>query len=131
MSSGLSRLEGSGDLIVTSYPRVGGFPDDPVLTGGDDPQRRLLVRHDPVHMVPLQVPAPFDVSRESDNLSVLCVQLSEPIESHPAAHHNKVQAKAPGLRSKFFNTPPTWPSPADESKVSLHATTLDEALGGP
>ena len=31
MSSGLSRLEGSGDLIVTSYPRVGGFPDDPVI----------------------------------------------------------------------------------------------------
>ena len=39
MSSGLSRLEGSGDLIVTSYPRVGGFPDDPVPTGGDDPRR--------------------------------------------------------------------------------------------
>jgi len=37
MSSGLSRLEGSGDLIVTSYPRVGGFPDDPVPTGEDAP----------------------------------------------------------------------------------------------
>ncbi|MGB6513001.1 MAG: hypothetical protein WBF57_08455, partial [Mycobacterium sp.] len=43
MSSGLSRLEGSGDLIVTSYPRVGGFPDDPVPTGGDDPQKIAML----------------------------------------------------------------------------------------
>ena len=67
MSSGLSRLEGSGDLIVASYPRVGGFPDDPVPTGGDDPQKiaMLGLTFDDVLLLPAAsdvVPANADTS---------------------------------------------------------------------
>src|ERR1700742_3063220 len=67
MSSGLSRLEGSGDLIVRSYPRVGGFPDDPVPTGGDDPQKiaMLGLTFDDVLLLPAAsdvVPANADTS---------------------------------------------------------------------
>src|ERR1700733_206651 len=69
MSSGLSRLEGSGDLIVTSYPRVGGFPDDPVPTGGDDPQKiaMLGLTFDDVLLLPAAsdvVPANADTSSQ-------------------------------------------------------------------
>jgi IMP dehydrogenase len=69
MSSGLSRLEGSGDLIVTSYPRVGGFPDDTVPTGGDDPQKiaMLGLTFDDVLLLPAAsdvVPATADTSSQ-------------------------------------------------------------------
>ena len=66
MSSGLSRLENSGDLIVASYPRVGGFPEDPVPTGGDDPQKiaMLGLTFDDV----LLLPAASDVVPASANL---------------------------------------------------------------
>src|ERR1700741_4171441 len=43
MSSGLSHLEGSGDLIVEPYVRVGGLADDPVPTGGDDPHKVAML----------------------------------------------------------------------------------------
>src|SRR6202161_4235969 len=69
MSSGLSRLGGSGDLIVTSYPRVGGFPDDPVPTGGDDPKKiaMLGLTFDDVLLLPAAsdvVPANADTSSQ-------------------------------------------------------------------
>jgi len=69
MSSGLSRLEDSGDLIVSSYPRVGGFPEDPVPTGGDDPQKiaMLGLTFDDVLLLPAAsdvVPATADTSSQ-------------------------------------------------------------------
>ncbi len=69
MSSGLSRLDDSGDLIVSSYPRVSGFPEDPVPTGGDDPQKiaMLGLTFDDVLLLPAAsdvVPATADTSSQ-------------------------------------------------------------------
>ena len=69
MSSGLSRLEGSDDLIVSSHPRVheSSPPDDPVPTGGDDPQKiaMLGLTFDDV----LLLPAASDVVPATANTS--------------------------------------------------------------
>src|SRR5271166_4568757 len=69
MSSGLSRLEGSGDLIVEPYVRVGGLADDPVPTGGDDPHKvaMLGLTFDDVLLLPAAsdvVPATADTSSQ-------------------------------------------------------------------
>src|SRR5246500_3363671 len=69
MSSGLSRLEGSGDLIVEPYVRVGGLADDPVPTGGDDPHKvaMLGLTFDDVLLLPAAsdvVPASADTSSQ-------------------------------------------------------------------
>src|ERR1700738_104707 len=69
MSSGLSRLEGSGDLIVEPYVRVGGLADDPVPTGGDDPNKiaMLGLTFDDVLLLPAAsdvVPASADTSSQ-------------------------------------------------------------------
>src|SRR6201987_2248961 len=69
MSSGLSRLEGSGDLIVEPYVRVGGLADDPVPTGGDDPHNvaMLGLTFDDVLLLPAAsdvVPATADTSSQ-------------------------------------------------------------------
>src|ERR1700749_4858103 len=69
MSSGLSRLEGSGDLIVEPYVRVGGLADDPVPTGGDDPHKvaMLGLTFDDVLLLPAAsdvVPAAADTSSQ-------------------------------------------------------------------
>jgi IMP dehydrogenase len=69
MSSGLSRLEGSGDLIVEPYVRVGGLTDDPVPTGGDDPHKvaMLGLTFDDVLLLPAAsdvVPATADTSSQ-------------------------------------------------------------------
>src|SRR6201993_667930 len=69
MSSGLSRLEGSGDLIVDPYVRVGGLADDPVPTGGDDPHKvaMLGLTFDDVLLLPAAsdvVPASADTSSQ-------------------------------------------------------------------
>jgi hypothetical protein len=69
MSSGLSRLEGSGDLIVEPYVRVGGLTDDPVPTGGDDPHKvaMLGLTFDDVLLLPAAsdvVPAAADTSSQ-------------------------------------------------------------------
>jgi IMP dehydrogenase len=67
MSPGLSRLEGSGDLIVNPYTRVGGISQDAVLTGGDDPHKvaMLGLTFDDVLLLPAAsdvVPASADTS---------------------------------------------------------------------
>ena len=69
MSSGLSRLEGSGDLIVEPYVRVGSLADDPVPTGGDDPHKvaMLGLTFDDVLLLPAAsdvVPATADTSSQ-------------------------------------------------------------------
>src|SRR5271170_588998 len=69
MSSGLSRLEGSGDLIVEPYVRVGCLADDPVSTGGDDPHKvaMLGLTFDDVLLLPAAsdvVPATADTSSQ-------------------------------------------------------------------
>src|SRR6202048_3658684 len=69
MSSGLSRLEGSGDLIVEPYVRVGGLADDPVPTGGDHPPKiaMLGLTFDDVLLLPAAsdvVPANADTSSQ-------------------------------------------------------------------
>jgi IMP dehydrogenase len=69
MSSGLSRLEGSGDLIVEPYVRVGGLAGDPVPTGGDDPHKvaMLGLTFDDVLLLPAAsdvVPATADTSSQ-------------------------------------------------------------------
>jgi IMP dehydrogenase len=69
MSSGLSRLEGSGDLIVEPYVRVGGLADDAVPTGGDDPHKvaMLGLTFDDVLLLPAAsdvVPASADTSSQ-------------------------------------------------------------------
>jgi IMP dehydrogenase len=69
MSSGLSRLEGSGEKIVSPYPRIGGLPDDAVPTGGDDPHKvaMLGLTFDDVLLLPAAsdvVPAAADTSSQ-------------------------------------------------------------------
>jgi len=69
MSPGLSRLEGSGDLIVNPYTRVGGFSEDAVPTGGDDPHKvaMLGLTFDDVMLLPAAsdvVPAAADTSSQ-------------------------------------------------------------------
>jgi IMP dehydrogenase len=69
MSPGLSRLEGSGDLIVNPYTRVGGFSEDAVPTGGDDPHKvaMLGLTFDDVLLLPAAsdvVPATADTSSQ-------------------------------------------------------------------
>jgi IMP dehydrogenase len=69
MSPSLSRLEGSGDLIVKPYTRVGGFWEDAVSTGGDDPHKvaMLGLTFDDVLLLPAAsdvVPASADTSSQ-------------------------------------------------------------------
>ena len=69
MSPGLSRLEGSGDLSVNPYTRVGGFSEDAVPTGGDDPHKvaMLGLTFDDVMLLPAAsdvVPAAADTSSQ-------------------------------------------------------------------
>src|ERR1700761_3207404 len=68
-SSGLSRLEGSGDLIVEPYVRLGGLSEDAVPTGGDDPHKvaMLGLTFDDVLLLPAAsdvVPATADTSSQ-------------------------------------------------------------------
>jgi IMP dehydrogenase len=73
MSPGLSRLEGSGDLIVNPYTRGSGLPqglsEDAVPTGGDDPHKvaMLGLTFDDVLLLPAAsdvVPAAADTSSQ-------------------------------------------------------------------
>src|SRR6201988_4725190 len=69
MSSGLSRLEGGGDLIVEPYVRLGGLADDPVPTAGDHPHKvaMLGLTFDDVLLLPAAsdvVPASADTSSQ-------------------------------------------------------------------
>jgi IMP dehydrogenase len=69
MSSGLSRLEGSGDLIVHPYTGAGGFSERVLPTGGDDPHKiaMLGLTFDDVLLLPAAsdvVPATADTSSQ-------------------------------------------------------------------
>src|SRR6201991_4405704 len=69
MSSGLSHLEDSSDLVGSPYVRVAGLADDPVPTGGDNPNKvaMLGLTFDDVLLLPAAsdvVPAAADTSSQ-------------------------------------------------------------------
>jgi IMP dehydrogenase len=69
MTTGLSRLEGSGDLIVHPYTGTGGFSERALPTGGDDPHKvaMLGLTFDDVLLLPAAsdvVPAAADTSSQ-------------------------------------------------------------------
>ncbi|GBG36826.1 IMP dehydrogenase [Mycobacterium montefiorense] len=69
MSRGTSHLEDSSDLVASPYLRVGGLTDDPVPTGGDNPNKvaMLGLTYDDVLLLPAAsdvVPATADTSSQ-------------------------------------------------------------------
>ncbi|ORB33997.1 IMP dehydrogenase, partial [Mycobacterium paraseoulense] len=72
MTRGMSHLEDSSDLVGSPYvhdPRIGGLLDDPVPTGGDNPNKvaMLGLTFDDVLLLPAAsdvVPATADTSSQ-------------------------------------------------------------------
>jgi IMP dehydrogenase len=127
MSSGLSRLEGNGDMIATLYGRPGGLGEDAVPTGGDDPHKvaMLGLTFDDVLLLPAAsdvVPAAADTSSQLTKKIRLKVPLvSSAMDTVTESRMAIAMARAGGMGVLHRNLP------ADEQAGQVETVKRSEA----